>query len=79
MVLLTTPAAAELSVWMGDFGWAHFISSCMFLISTISLAVMKSAPSFALEAEDMTNLMICSSVRTKPFHQGMALFLEQKM
>ena len=38
---------------MSDFGWGHLISSSVFLIATISLAVMKSAPSSALEAEDM--------------------------
>ena len=58
MVLLTTPAAAELSVWMGYFGWVHLISSSVFLIATIYWAEIKSTPSYDSEAEDTKNFII---------------------
>ena len=79
MVLFTTPAAAELSVWRGDFGCGHFISCKVCLIATISCAVMNIAPNSASEAEDMTNLVIFESDITGPFHWGMALFSEIKI
>ena len=67
MVLLTTHAAAELSIWMGDFVWGHLISSIVFLIATISWNVMKIAPSSESEAEDMNFFIIWESVRTGLF------------
>ena len=67
MVLLTTHAAAELSIWMGDFVWGHLISSSMFLIATVYWTVMKIAPSSDSEAEDMEFIIIRESVRTGPF------------
>ena len=79
IVLLTTPAAAELTVWMGDFGWVHLIYSSVFLINTIYWDVIKSAPSSALEVEDMTNFIIWARVRTGPFHFGMGSFLDRKV
>ena len=79
MVLFTTPAAAELSVWRGYFGCGHFISSKVCLIATIFCAVMNIAPNSALEAEDMINLMMFASVSTGMFHQGMASFSERKI
>ena len=33
IVLFTTPAEVELSVWMGDLGWGHLISSSVFLLA----------------------------------------------
>ena len=57
MVLFTTPAAAELSVWRSYFGCGHFISFNVCLVATISCAVMNIAPSLASEAEEMTNLI----------------------
>ena len=44
IVLLTTHAAAELSVWIGDFVWGHLISSSVFLIATIYWNVMNHPP-----------------------------------
>ena len=79
IVLLTTPAAAELSVWMGDLGWGHFISSSVFIIATIYWAMMKSSLSSASGAEDMTNLIIWVRVITETFNQGMASFSERKI
>ena len=78
IVLFTTPDASELSLWMGDFVWGHFISSCVFLISTIYWDVMKSALSSASDAEDMMNLIIWARVRTGPLHWGMVSFLKIK-
>ena len=77
-MVFTTPAASELSVWMGDFGLGDFISSSVFLIATISWAVMKSAPSSASETENTMNLIIWARVRTGLFHRYMALFSERK-
>ena len=79
IVLLTTPADAELSGWKGDFGCGHFISCNVCLIVTISCAVMNIAPSSASEAEDMKNLIIFESVSTGPFHRCMASFSERKI
>ena len=72
MVLLTTPTEAELSICMVDFRWAHIIYFGVFIIAAVSWAVMKSAPSSTSEAEDKTNLMIFSRMRTELFHWGMA-------
>ena len=79
MVLFTTPAASDLSVWREDFGCGHFISCNVCLITTISCAVTNIAPNYASEAEDMTNLMIFASASTGLFHRGMASFSERKM
>ena len=70
---------AEFSVWRGVFGCGHFISCKVFLIATISCAVMNIVPNFASEAEAMTNLMIFASVSTGPSHRGMASFSERKI
>ena len=53
MVLLTTPTAAELSVWIGDRVCFQPISINVWRVGTISLAVMYSAPSSASAAEDI--------------------------
>ena len=79
MVLLTTTAVAELSVWMGDFGWVYLISSSLFLIATIYWDVTKSAPSSSSEAEDMKIFITQARVRTGPFYHGMVSFLDRKM
>ena len=65
---------AELSVWIGDLGWGHFIYSSVFLIATISWDVMESAPSSPPEVEDMTDLTTWARVRMDMFHQVMASF-----
>ena len=79
IVLLNTPAAAELSVCMGDFGWGHLIYLNVFLVNTISWYLMKSAPSSALEAEDMKNVIIWAIVKTGLFHFEMGSFSDKKM
>ena len=55
MDLLTTPAAVELLVWIGDRGCFQPISNNIWRMGTISLSVMCSAPSSDSAAEDMTN------------------------
>ena len=79
MVLLTTPSAVVLSVWMGVTGCFHPISVNVRRIGTSSFAVTQRAPSSASAADDMTNLMICAIVRTGPFHFGSSTFSDKKM
>ena len=43
-----------------------------------SLALMIRAPSSALDAEDMTGLMICARVKMAPLLRGDGLFSERK-
>ena len=76
-MLFTTPAAAELYVLRGDFGFGPFISCKVCLIATIYCAAMNIAPNSASEAEDMKNLMIFASVSTGPFHWDMESFAER--
>ena len=64
---------------MGDSGCGHLIYSRVFLIDTISWAVIKQSPSSDSKAEDMTNFMIWSRVGTGQFHQGMGSFLDIKI
>ena len=74
MVLLMTPAAVELSVWIGDEGCFQTISINVWQMGNIYLAIMYSAPSSSSAAEDMTNLMIWAIVRIGPFHLGVGAF-----
>ena len=69
-MLLTTPAAVMLSVWMGVTGCFHPISVKVWRIGNNYVAVTNRAPSSASAAEVMTNLMICVMVRIGPFHLG---------
>ena len=79
MVLLTTPAAVELSVWIGNGGCFQPISINVWQVGTISLAVMYSAPSSASAAEYMTNLMIWAIVRIGPLHSGVGSFSDKNI
>ena len=79
MVLLTTPAAVEFSVWTGDGGCFQTIYINFWLMGTISLAIMYSAPSSASAAEDMTNLMIWETVRIGLFHSGVGSFSDKNI
>ena len=65
------PAAVELSVWIGDFGCGHPISSKALRRGIISRAVLYKAPSSASAADAMMYLMIWDSERTGPFCHGM--------
>jgi hypothetical protein len=66
IVLLVTPAAVELSVWIGLFGWGQPMSIRVWWFGIISCAVMKRAASSALDADAMTNLMIWAIERMAP-------------
>ena len=79
MVLLTNPAAVELSVWIGDGGCFQTIFINFWPMGTISLAVMYSATSSVSAAEDITNLMIWEIVRIAPFHSGFGLFSDKNI
>ena len=79
MILLTTPAAVELYIWIGDGGCFQTIYINVWRMGTISLAVMYSAPSSDSAAEDITNLMIWEIVRIALFHLGVGLFSDKNM
>ena len=79
MVLLTTPAAVELLVWIGDGGCFQPIYINVWRMGTISLAVMYRTHSSASATEDIANLMIWISVKTAPFHWGVGLFSDKNM
>ena len=79
MVLLTTPVAIKLSVWIGDGGCFQNISINVWRMGTIYLAVMYSEPSSASAAEDITNLMIWEIARIAPFHSGVGSFSDKNI
>ena len=79
MVLFTTPAAVELSVWIEDGGCLQPISINVWRMGTIYLAVMYIAPSSDSAAEDITNLMIWEIMRIDPFHLGVGSFSDKNM
>ena len=70
MVLFTAPSVVDMSVWIYYRGWGHPIPIRVWRIGTISLAVINSATISDSAAEDITDLMIWSRVRTAPFHFG---------
>jgi hypothetical protein len=77
--LLVTPAAVELSIWIGNFGWGHPIEMRVRLWGIISLAVTKRAASSDLAADAITNLMIWAMERTAPLNRGNGSFSERKI
>ena len=79
MVLFTTPAAVELSVWIGDGGCFQHISINVWWTGTISLAVMHSAHSSASAAEYIKILMIWEIVRISLFHLVIGSFSDKNM
>ena len=74
MVLFVKPASVELSVWMGDFGCGHPISTRVFRIVTMVLAVVYRAASSASAADAMIDLMFLAIVNTAPFNGGVGQF-----
>ena len=64
----------ELSIFMGDQGCGHFIYFSVCWSSTIALAVMNSPDNSALEAKDMTTLIIWDRERTEPLSRGIRSF-----
>ena len=77
MVSLVTPTAVELSHWMGFLGCGHTISMSAWRSGTISLAMGNRPASSALEADDMTLLIICVIVRTGPLWRGIGTSSER--
>ena len=65
-VLLMTPLAVELLVWIGVGGCGCLTSSNIKQMYTHSLATMYSAANSASVPEDITFLMIFSMLRTAP-------------
>jgi hypothetical protein len=78
MLLLMTPNAVVLSVWMGVLGCFWPISVRSWRIGTASHALMYSAPSLASAALDMTALSILEMLRTTPLLGGLSTLVEQK-
>ncbi len=71
--LLITPAAEELSIWIGLFGWGQPMAMRVWQWGIISCAVMNSAASSDSAAEAMTNLIIWPIDRMAPLNQGNGL------
>jgi hypothetical protein len=68
IVLLVTPAAVELSIWIGLLGWGQPMAIRVWWWGIISCAVMNSAASSDLAAK--ANLMIWAIDRLAPLNQG---------
>ncbi len=79
MELLSTPAAVELSVWMGLLGWGHPMLMRVCQWGIISRAVMKRAASSDYAAEAITNLMIWAIERIAPLNRGKGTSSERKI
>ncbi len=77
--LLVTPAAVELSIWIGLFGWGYPIEMRVCLWGIISLAITKRAASSDLAADAITNMMVWAIERTVPLKCGNGLFSERKV
>ena len=77
IILLTTPAAVDLSVLIGYGGCLQPISINVWRMGTIYLAVMYSTPISASAAEDITILMIWAIMRIDPLHSGVGSFSDK--
>ncbi len=64
--MLVTPAAVELSIWIGFFGLGQPMAMRVWRWGIISHAVMISAASFDSATEAMINLMIWAIDRMAP-------------
>ncbi len=78
MLLVTTPCAVLLSVWMGVGCCLWPISSSNNCMGIASHALMYRAPSSALAALDMMALRILDMLRMVPLSGGSLTFDEQK-
>ena len=79
ILLLTTPLAVVLSVWIWVGGCGHPISIKVCLMGTSFWAVMYKAVSSASAAEVMTNLITWEMERMGPFHRGIGSSSERKI
>ena len=78
MLLVTTPFAVVLSVFIGVGGCVCPIYSIYWRDGMSFLQFMKSAFSSASAADDMTALIILAKVNTSPFLGGNAVFFDMK-
>jgi hypothetical protein len=78
MLLLTTPNAVLLLVWIGVLGCLWHISLSSWCIGIALRALMYSAPSSASAALDMTAFRILEMLRIAPLFGGSLVSLEQK-
>ena len=78
MMLAMTPSAVELSILMGVGGCGCPISSSRCRSGIASRALMYKAPSSALAAEDITDLIICAIISIAPLFRGTSSFSERK-
>jgi hypothetical protein len=76
-LLLMTPNAVVLSVWMGVLGCLWPISVRSWRIGAASHALMYSAPSLASAALDMAALSILEMLRTAPLLGGLSTLVGQ--
>ena len=73
----TTPSDVKLLVWIRDEGCFQPISINVCQMATIYFAVMYSAPSSALAAKYITNLMVWAIMRIAPFHLVVGSFSDK--
>ena len=78
-MLLTYPAAVELSTQIGNVGCSQLISSRVLRSGTISWAVVNSATNSASAADAITVLITCTIDNTGPLVLGLGSFSETKM
>ena len=69
---MSSACAVELLVWMGVHGCGCPNSSSVHCMDTAVLALMKSAPSLASAADDITALIICEMFNTAPLLIGIS-------
>jgi hypothetical protein len=77
--IVTTPAAVELSVWIGLLGWGHPMSMRVWWWGIILRAVINSAASSDSAADAITNLMIWATESTAPLKRGYGSFSKRKI
>ena len=79
MVLLTTPLAVELSVWIRVVGREYPISYRMILMRTASLVLTDTVLSTASAAADMPALMIWDMFSMDSFGVGISPLFDEKI
>ena len=78
ILLLITPSAVVLLVWIGVCGWGWPISLSICRRWTASFALINIAPSSASAAEDVNALMMVAIVRIVPLLGGDFLLFDKK-
>ena len=78
-MLLTYPAAVELSTWIGNFGCGQPISLRVLRRGAISWAVVNRAANSASAADAITVLITRAIDNTGPLVLGIGSFSETKM